>query len=414
LAIAGGFALALLLPLAEALRWDWGARLPALVQAHGHLQVLGWVGCFVIGMALRLVPRFAGRPLSFAPLTPVILALILAALLGRAVAQPWLDKPGMHGLLGAAALAELAGALLFAATIVPTLAPAIRTLPVAPLFLLGALGMVAEAALGALWLSALTPELPIVTPDRDSALLGIQFYAFLLPFVLGVSLRSLPTFFKHRAPRAGELWLIAGLLAVGSLLFASPALWGRQPSPRVQQTGALLIALAMLGAFLETGVWKSPLGLRPSARHSILLIRTAYLWMLLAAIWLALGAASFLISGQPSSLYSADAIRHMLALGLFSTLIAGMAHLMLPWLAQRRLPPARAERETLILWALFSLAAILRVAGALLDHAGVQPASAWLVALSGVVGISAVLFLATTLLSAMWRRPETIPLAITR
>ena len=37
-AVFGGFALAVLLPLAVVLDWNWGVRWRALVQAHGHLN----------------------------------------------------------------------------------------------------------------------------------------------------------------------------------------------------------------------------------------------------------------------------------------------------------------------------------------------------------------------------------------
>src|SRR5215213_253463 len=62
-ALVGGFVLAVLLPLAVVLDWRWGTRWRALVQVHGHLQIVGWLGLFIAGMALRLAPRFAGRPL---------------------------------------------------------------------------------------------------------------------------------------------------------------------------------------------------------------------------------------------------------------------------------------------------------------------------------------------------------------
>jgi uncharacterized protein involved in response to NO len=402
-ALAGGFALALLLPLAELAGWNWGVRWPALVQAHGHLQTVGWVGLFVTGMALRLAPRFAGRPLRFPSLTPVILALLLFALLGRAVAQPWLDQPGMHGLLIAGAAAELLAAALFAALIVSTVAPAASTLPVAPFFLLGALGFLAQAALAALWLPALTPSLPILGPQRDGVLLRLQFYGFLLPFIFAVSLRSLPAFFKERSPRPRDLWPLAVLLAAGVLLSAGATAAG--PSAlRARVAGDLLIAAAMLSALRQTGVWRQPLGLRPSARHAVLLIRTVYAWLLLAAVMLIAGSL-LAFAGAVAPFDLPDALRHTLALGVFSTMIAAMAPLMLPWLAQRRQQQYRAERETAVLWALFTLATVLRVSGAFVEGSPLSSASNWLIATSGMLGIGAVLSLALTILSAVRRRP---------
>ncbi len=405
-ALAGGFALALLLPLAELIGWNLGVRWPALVQAHGHLQVAGWVGLFIIGMVLRLAPRFAGRPLRFAALTPVILALMLFALLGRALAQPWLDQPGLYAVLVAAAVAELVAALFFAAAVVATVVPAARTLPVAPLFLLGALGFLAQAVLGAIWLPALTPSLPLVAPDRDEVLLRLQFYGFLLPFVFAVALRALPSFFKHRLPRARELWLIAMLLAAGVALSAVALSLGASLAARLQAAGDLLVVAAVAGALLETGVWRQPLGLRLSARHATLLVRTVCVWLLLATALLAVDSVAALLQPESAAVIPAGAVRHMLALGVFSTMIAGMAPLMLPWLAQRRQQGYRAARETYVLWSLFTAATILRVSGALIGGSRV---STWVIAVSGVLGISAVLVLGITVLRAARSVAPTVP-----
>ena len=58
-AVLGGFTLAVALPVERALdRFDVGWLSHA--QVHGHLQVMGFAGLFVIGVASRLGPRFAG------------------------------------------------------------------------------------------------------------------------------------------------------------------------------------------------------------------------------------------------------------------------------------------------------------------------------------------------------------------
>lgn len=252
-AVAGGFVLAVLLPLAAALEWAWGVRWRALVQAHGHLQVGGWVGLFIVGMAFRLVPRFAGRPLRFPRVTLPVLVLLPAGLLGRAVAQPWLDVPGMRVLLTLSALAELAGARLFATAIVATLAPAVRTFAPAPLLVLGAGGLLAQAALGAVWLMQLPGDAPAIPADRNAALLSLQFYAFQLPFVLGVSLRALPSIFAHPAPAPHWTRALAAALAAGAALHAgTPLLMDGAAGVRPQQFGALLVAAAISGGVALT------------------------------------------------------------------------------------------------------------------------------------------------------------------
>lgn len=413
IAVFGGFALAIALPLAAALGWEWGVRWRALAQAHGHLQVVGWLGLFITGMAFRLVPRFAGRPLRFPGVTPAVLALLAAGLLARAVAQPTLELPGMRILLLAGAAAELAGAALAALALGATLLPVAATLPAAPFLLLSTAGFIAQALLALWWLTGLRPDYPALAADRDTALLAVQFYGFVLPAVLGVSLRSLPVFFRRPPVPARRAWLIAGGLALGTLIDASARLlFEGIAAVRIQQIGVLLIAAATAAAIAHTGVWRAPERLRPSARAAAILIQTAYVWLAGAMLWLAVDAALALRSGLPAPPAHADAIRHLLALGTFTTLVFGMGQLVLPWLAMRRQRPTTTRVETWTLWLLITAATALRVTGAVLEARGVGAVRYWPMAAGGVLALTAVGLFALTVLRAARTRPPEIPLQV--
>lgn len=405
-AVAGGFLLAVLLPLAVTFDWGWGVRWRALAQAHGHLQIAGWLGLFIAGMSLRLAPRFAGRPLQFPGMTAPALALLLFGVLGRAFAQPWVEDPAMQGILLVSVLAELAGAALIALSLILTLAPAVRKLAPAPFLMLGAVGMVMQALLGALWLPDLTGAQPYVPADRNNVLLGVQFFAFVLPFVLGVSLRALPVFFARPAPSVRVAWIVALVLGIGAATYAGGmmALEG-VAGVRLQGVGAMMIAVAIGAVLAQNGTWRRPERLRASARHAALLIRTASAWLAIVALALLLTGARSTIGGTQVSPGDVDAIRHVLAIGVFTTLLAGMAYLMLPWLAMRRMKPAALRRETLTLWALLTAATILRASGALLEDSGVGADRYWPMALGGVLALSAIGLLATIVMRAA--RPKT-------
>ncbi|MCS7312845.1 MAG: hypothetical protein NZ742_08035, partial [Acidobacteria bacterium] len=64
LATFGGFTLGvgLVWPMA------WGRNLPAdlavWIQVHGHLQLVGWAGLFIMGVSLFFLPRLAATPLT--------------------------------------------------------------------------------------------------------------------------------------------------------------------------------------------------------------------------------------------------------------------------------------------------------------------------------------------------------------
>lgn len=59
-----GFGFAAVLTLTSALAVPLGPWWPALAQAHGHLQLYGWAGLFVLGVAFHFLPRLRGTPLT--------------------------------------------------------------------------------------------------------------------------------------------------------------------------------------------------------------------------------------------------------------------------------------------------------------------------------------------------------------
>lgn len=134
---AGGFVLATILTLTSAFDSAIGPWWTAIAQAHGHLQLYGWAGLFVLGVAFHFLPRLRGSPLLAPRWIPWILAGVISSLILRAFSQPLLALDGagiwrivliMSGVVECMAL--LAAVLLFAATAIrgPTLStrPAFR------------------------------------------------------------------------------------------------------------------------------------------------------------------------------------------------------------------------------------------------------------------------------------------------
>ncbi len=59
-----------------------------MAQAHGHLQLYGWAGLFILGVAFHFLPRLRGAPLAIPWLVPWILGAQVIGLLFRAFSQP--------------------------------------------------------------------------------------------------------------------------------------------------------------------------------------------------------------------------------------------------------------------------------------------------------------------------------------
>src|SRR5262245_24265308 len=66
------------------------------VNAHGHAQIFGWVGLFVMGFGFQAFPRFKHTSLAHPRLALASLGLMLIGIIARSVceplasAQPWL------------------------------------------------------------------------------------------------------------------------------------------------------------------------------------------------------------------------------------------------------------------------------------------------------------------------------------
>ena len=59
-----------------------------MVQAHGHAQLFGWAGLFVIGVGLFFLPRLRGTTLARIELAAWSLACLVVGISLRALCQP--------------------------------------------------------------------------------------------------------------------------------------------------------------------------------------------------------------------------------------------------------------------------------------------------------------------------------------
>lgn len=91
------------------------------VNAHGHAQIFGWVGLFVMGFAYQAFPRFEHTSLRYPGLAYLSFALMAAGLVARSALEPMADGMGLLAELAVAGSApEVAAIGLFAWVIVAT------------------------------------------------------------------------------------------------------------------------------------------------------------------------------------------------------------------------------------------------------------------------------------------------------
>lgn len=435
----GGFALATVLTLTRALRAPGGVWWAALAQAHGHLQLFGWAGLFVLGVAFHFLPRLRGAGLAFAGAIPWLLATLVAGIALRGISQPLLaaTEAGVWrvGLIasGFFETAALLGMLAMVATTAiqgPPFAtrPALqRALP----FLVGVFASLGLAVLINLVNVVQTSgSLPVglipATGDAMNVTLGLL--GFLVPMALAMSAQTLPMYaglepFPRQffLPLAlsyfgglalalvgmlfGLGWLIGlGTTLVGAVLLVFVSLFMRLMMTR----GKLPQRVAKLAPTPEKAAYNYRRQVsteRANYGPFVGLVASAYTWAIIGGALLVIdGIAGAFGADAP---FTPDAARHSLALGFIALLICGIAPRMVPGFSGGRILSSKLVTATL--W-LGNSAAVLRV-GALLVApllTALGPTGAFvdalLFGLSGPLGLALAICLAVNLWPALFSR----------
>ncbi len=386
LAVLGGFTLAVSLPV-EAALGGYDVGWVSHAQVHGHLQVVGFAGLFVVGVSMKLAPRFASRSdVALASLVTPGFGLMVFGILLRIVGQPLAEHSPFPVLLGAGAFAEAAGALLLAAVLLATLRPALGALD-PPALLLGsaACWLAVQGVLGAWWLTELATEGgTILVGTRNSALVNIQFFGVVMGAILGVGMRTFPTFFGAPPTSKPLGRLVFALAAVGVAGWTAGTAWS---TPAWLASGGQ----ALVGAAVLTAV--GTFGLT-SRKHRLAAASSGYVWALRAVMaWLAVTGVVLLWSGSAALLDGVrvgfdevDAARHIFAVGVVTLAIIAMAQLILPEFASERLVRQPWPHRGVAFAVTLSAAVALRGLAPLLDVEG--DLRWWLMAAGGTLGLA--------------------------
>lgn len=363
LAILAGFPLGIVVAYAGARDIGLGVRWTPLIQAHGHLQVMGWLGLFLVGVAFQVVPRFKQVPLRLPLLVRPSIALIAGGLIARTVSQPYADGQPASAIMLTSGFIEGLGVAAFVVSITLTLLSARRKNY--DWFLLAACGwLVASAAANALVITEIALERQTVIPSaKNDPLITMQLFGFVAVFIFGVSIRILPHFLSLRPPSVA--WLLpalilynAGLLLrVGSGWLVAYAEWTRPDELQALSAYAMAGAVLMLLLALKLHLPALPRDTGEADRGHTKVIRTAYAWLAVAFaidVWFATRS----LGDWSPDFFEAGVVRHALGLGFAMQMIFGVGRRLLPALS------TRAVRSRLVLdisfW-LLNVAIVTRV-----------------------------------------------------
>lgn len=295
------------------------------VQAHGRLQLFGWVSVFVVALAFEFAVRFHGTPLIPTVRRLAVLLLLGVGALAGAAGQVWYDHLEFLWVAGQGAV--LAGALGAAWLTFRACRPRHPLLlDLSPLWFNAGMAWLAVSA-GASFATALGADLPVATSLETHFAAEVFLRGFLLNIILIVGLRAF----------AGHVGLPQLSIPQQRFVFAltngSVMVWvlasGAYFLPD-SETGRLAGDAGLALALLAFTGWFRIFGPRPDLtggpRYRVLIPIAWSGAAIYALVLLALVVASPWF--DPDA-YQSGAVRHILLLGFVAPLMAAMAHVVL-------------------------------------------------------------------------------------
>lgn len=355
-----------------------GAADAGWIQAHGHAQIFGWLGTFILGVGFYTIPRL--RLSQFHPCTAwVTYALWVTGVTTRWAVGTW-PPSNWRLLFPLAATLELIAILLFCFSVYlsrprTTDAGGWRT----SVLMITAAGwaMLAAVVFNA-WQSFLVAEhgtAPVLPFDVNQRYLVLITWGFIVPFVWGFSTRWLPPLLGLRKSR--KEWMLPALgiafagvgVALAGFLLAS----------------SIILMVSALAFIHALRVWE-PLEKKPTLRgvhpSAPFFIRSAYAWLVVAGVLAIVAAARPLPNGY------AGAGRHALTVGFFAIVVFVVGPRVLP--AFFNVVRLWSPRLMAVSLTLLSIGCTMRVVSQILAYEHIS-AFAWkTLPLSAIVEMTAV------------------------
>lgn len=331
-----------------------GTVLASHLQLHAHVQLFGFAGLLILGVALHALPRILGVASPSRRVVFTVLLGVGGGALLRAIGQPlapWATGRLLSLVSGAL---ELAGVFAFAGWVLPVLA--LRRTSSDPLSLhvfLGTVWAMLAAVLSGMQSLFLAGHSESEIPGSlVEPFYAVALYGLVLSFVFGFASRMVPAFLGVPRPSAKSARPVAALQAAGVLLLAAAWIPGFLPASRgLTLLGMLLLAAAVL-LFLAASRILSPFVKAPGA----LSLRAPFAFLGLFAM-ISVAACLGELSGAAVHRFVWDGARHVYTIGFLTLLIFGMSLRIVPAFTGRTLARPREARLAL---ALVSAAAVVR------------------------------------------------------
>lgn len=369
---------------------DGAALVPdTWIQAHGHAQVFGWIGTFMLGIGLYAVPSGTDRRAGSGSAWAIFALWTLGvALRWSANVQGW----QWRALLPVSAVLELTAFALFVRAMAShrhhVTSPGASRIWMAGVFT-GTAGWVVALSINAvvavlLARRAATPALP---HGIDQHLLTLLAWAVFAPFIWGFSARWLPVLLGVDPPRTS--WFAAAVVAVAAGVALTFAGAGAVATPVfVLASACAVVALRLFEP--------APRAARTRGvdTHFPLFVRLAYAWLIVAAL-LGVAAARWDTSG---GIWGAS--RHAFTVGFTSAMVFLVGQRMLPGFAGHKV--LWSSRLMFLGLVLLMMGCALRVSAEVLAYQDIATWAWAVLPVSAVIELTAFIVFAANMYRTLW------------
>ncbi|MBZ5525940.1 MAG: NnrS family protein [Acidobacteriia bacterium] len=368
------------------------------IQAHGHAQIFGWIGSFILGIGFYSIPKMAGQRTQSAGNGWIAWLLWTSGVLLRWAAGVY--QWHWRVALPVSAVLELCAFTIFFFAVkqhrpADPLGPG-RHMPVWIIaVLVGTVGfgsgllmnLIAAAWISTTGANGVTPAFPA---GLESRLLAILSYAFIVPTVWGFSARWLPVFLGLK-PVDERMLRAALMLSIIGVAFAQLGSFHTAPWFFAIASAVSVAAFHLFGR-AERPAKTS--GVHPSFPA---FVRIAYVWLLIAA---ALGICAPYLDHANGWI---GASRHALTVGFISTMVFAVGQRILPAFAGMRV--LYSPRLMLTCLSFLTAGCALRVSSEILAYEGYWPPAWSALPWSAVCELIAVTVFAVNLLLTFRQPP---------
>ena len=361
-----------------------GAADAGWIQAHGHAQIFGWLGTFILGIGYYAIPRLRLSAFSFrAAWTTYALWTGGVAVRWAVGTWPWQWRV-LFPLSGAL---ELIAVLIFAFSVYTARPRAKNDSWRTSVIFITAAGWAMVAAVAVNAIESFRIDAPLFPFAFNQRYLVLITWGFVVPFIWGFSSRWIPPLLGLRTSRMALM--IPALIALLIGVIVANAV--------ILLIAALLFATAM--RLFESAEREPKLrGVHAWTPH---FIRLAYAWSIAAA------AVAIVAATHPLPNGYAGASRHALTVGFFAAAVFTIGPRVLPaFFNVPRLWSTQMMAASLIL---LNAGCAMRVVSQIAAYEQISSLAWKTLPLSAVIEMAAVAIFAFNMMMTLLQRAATTP-----